>query len=284
MQCGVDPASCSVPTVQVPAGAGTYATTSSGVDGYGGSGYGGSGYGGPTYGAAVDGVFSQHDGFDVDVDGRRGGAHVTGLDLATGNIGQLAGQQFAQFNVIKDKGGGFADAADALKFASYTDFAYRNVAGDLRTGFDAGSANDRAVRAWQQQQGVPTPPKLLPGVIQTQVKKTKDVAHAVATDTHSTCQRAEDPDVCHLQAILTELQQLEALLGVMGHADKAAATAEVQAKVVDTVQTHLVQGKSAQAAIAAVATQVAQAGSPAGSVNQWGDFGADLAGAFSNNP
>jgi hypothetical protein len=249
LSCGVDPASCSLPTGQMPGGAGAYAAGSGGVDG--------------TYGAAgPDGIYQRHAGWDTDPDG--GDPHgMFALDISTGNYGQLGKQQFANFNVIKDKGGGFADAADALKFASYGNFAYQNVALDRFTGRDYGSQADaRGLAALEARaRGAPqlgTEQAAAQQAIAQQVQATKDVSTAVATDTHSACQSAADPHVCHLQAILTELQQLEALLSITGHTDKAKSVSDTADSMVKQVQTHLDNGVPTKAAIADAAAKLAQ--------------------------
>lgn len=254
LRCGVDPASCLLPTGQVPGGAGAYAgEDSSHIDGFGG----------PTYGQAVDGIFAQQDGFDTDQ------AFVTGLDLATGRIGQLSRQQFANFNVATTKDGSFADASDVMKFASYGPAAYRNAAVDLRTGQDfQEGARRRRAQAGAQAGAQAEAAKQ---AIEKQIQTTKDVSTAVATDTHSTCQSSEDPHICHLQAILTELKQLEAMLELVGEAGKARNAAALSDAAVEKVQEHLANGVPAQAAIADVAAKVAVAAESAkdGSVNQF---------------
>lgn len=244
LSCGIDPASCSLPTGQMPSGAGAYAAGSGGVDG--------------TVGVGPDGVLQMHDGWDTDPDGSDPHG-MFALDLSTGYYGQLGKQQFASFNMIKDKGGGFADAADALKFASYGDFAYQNVAGDRFTDEDYGSQADvRDLTALVDARGLGTEQAAAQQAVAQQVQATKAVSTAVATDTHPTCQSAADPNVCHLQAILTELQQLEALLSITGHTDQAKSVSNTADSMVKQVQTHLDNGVPTKAAIADVAAKLAQ--------------------------
>ena len=278
-KCGVDAKDCLAPgslhsRPAPPSGASAYATGGK-LDSYGG----------PTYGRAVDGVFSQHDGFDMDR------ASVMGLDIATGNMGQLGGQQFAHLNVIENARGGFASTADALRFASLGAFGNRNVAVDVRTGHDVGShANQEALaRQGNLLPGVPTPPKILPGVptppkilpgvptppkilpgvptpggshpaVQTKISKMVDVSNNIRDHINVICKNDQKCEMNALHTLLGELKEVEVLLENMNAPAEAADMAKAQDAVIASVTDATQKGHSAADAIADVAHQVSQAG------------------------